>query len=119
MTESNLKLDPFKYKGFGGCDSECKVEIWIHDTKDYAFVLLTDLGVGTSVTNFAEGLITEVYKRFLQDFKKDNCVFAETYDIEEGVDRVIPEWDGETVTKVSWKHMGKILDPRKLEVYNG
>lgn len=101
-----------KYLGFGNCDSECKVEIWINvpsSNGDICIVLFTDLGKGTSVTNFSEGLVTQIYEKHLKHgYKKEQCVFAETYDRIQ-IDIVLPNWEGDKCNGVNWKHLGMII----------
>ena len=105
--ESDIEV-VHEFLGFGRCKSECKVEIWM-DNK-HAFVLLTDLGVGTSVTNASEQIITEVFNKYLGNkYLPEDCSFSETYDRKEGVDLVIPKWENKMVVSVDWKHIGKIL----------
>lgn len=98
------------FKGLGIHKSECSVKIWMKD--GFAFILLTDTGKGTSVTNAAEQLIEEIYFSQLQPkgLAKDKCLFVETYDPKEGIDVVIPVWDKNKVIDVDWKHMGKIIN---------
>lgn len=100
-------IHSFRWMG-RGFDSEVKVEIWFQDLK--AVVMFTDTGVGTSITNAAEQVIEEVYHKKLFGFVKENCLFIETYDkYKDGVDIIIPVWNGETVADVGWAHLGKIL----------
>lgn len=103
----NIVHDPYKFKGFGIHPSECKVEIWADETK--AIILFTDLGKGTSVTNAAEDLVEKVYNKHLASYAKENCTFFETYDRFklENVDFIIPTWDGNKVTAVSWKPLAQ------------
>lgn len=97
------------FKGFGTHRSTCNVKIWVCGEK--AFVLFTDLGRGTSVTNAAEQLVEEITALYLPKFKRAFTFFAETYQGKnEGVDLVCPEWAGDTVQAVSWVHIGKLLN---------
>ncbi len=54
--------DVCTYKGFHGCDSKCRVEIWTDARELKAAVVLTELvdNPGTSVTNYVEELATLV-----------------------------------------------------------
>ena len=102
-----------EYLGFGNCKSECKVEIWINIPTSLGYcclILFTDLGKGTSVTNFSEGLVTQIYNKHLKlGYKKEECVFAETYDRKQ-IDIVLPQWDeNNECERVTWKHLGMII----------
>lgn len=98
------------YIGFGTHPSKCNVKVWVFGM--YLFVLFTDLGKGTSVTNASEQLVTEVYsvikmQSSFTHFDKKDYFFAETYEGKnEGVDLVIPVWKGETAIDVDWQHIG-------------
>jgi hypothetical protein len=95
----------FDYKGYFDCESACKVDLWLHPDK--AIVLLTDSGIGTSITNAAESVIAKVYYDLLADkYTKDKCFFAETYG--DDIDQVIPRWYSTIVDSVEWKHIGKL-----------
>ncbi len=57
-------------------------------------------------------LVFEIYNKHLRDeYKTNQCLFAETYDkVEKGIDVVIPIWDDLYKVKgVSWFHLGKIV----------
>ena len=56
-----------KYKGYGVHDSECIVHVYEAD--DIKFVILQDIANGTSVTNGAEQVATEVRKKKILDPK--------------------------------------------------
>lgn len=106
----DIVLNPYKFLGFGTFKSECKVEIW--KLKDKAISLFTDTGKGTSVTNASEQIVTGVYNKYLiNEYKTNQCLFAETYDkVEQGIDVIVPEWDASCkVKRVSWFHLGKIV----------
>jgi len=99
--KEDIVINPYVFEGFGKCHSECKVTI--KDLALYPVIIFTNTGVGTSVTNFAEGLITKIYNELLKDkYEKHRCRFYETYDDIEH-DQVIPVWDGDEVTSVTWK----------------
>lgn len=109
---SSLKRNPdihttHNFHGFGKCASACDIKIWF--VEQYAFILMTDTGVGTSVTNAAEIIISSVYQAYLQAISKENCIFMETYDEKEGIDLVIPDWSSGIVERVSWRHIGKVI----------
>ena len=100
------------YLGFGRVESSCMVEIWLTDDKR-AFVLFTEIDYGTSVTNAAEILVEEIYLKYLKDKGVDSadCMFMETYPHALGmIDLVIPEWHGDKVVTVSWRHLGKRIE---------
>lgn len=63
----------YNYKGYGGCDSVC--DIVIHNN----IVIATELedNKGTSITNIAEGLATQVCKEFNIDPEK--LIWVEHY----------------------------------------
>jgi hypothetical protein len=93
-----------EYRGFGTFKSWCNVKIWKVDGK--AIILFTDR-YGTSVTNAAELLITEIYNQYLTHVPKDKCLFIETYNYKRAsYDIVIPRWTGDKVTDVDWTFLG-------------
>lgn len=98
-----------KFLGFRIHKSECKVEIW--KLTDRCIVLFTDTNKGTSVTNASEQIITEIYNQYLiHDYRREQCLFAETYDkVKEGIDVILPEWNGNSCESVEWRHLGKIV----------
>lgn len=85
-----------EFKGFGNCHSECDVTIWESETMNV--VLFTDRGVGTSVTNFSEGLATQMKPIVTRPVIR----FFEKYDDNENPDEIFytelngrfvsPEW---------------------------
>lgn len=108
------------FLGFGIHKSSCVVEIYESNGK--CFVLFVDTGNGTSVTNAAEQLITEIYeKHLIGKYSPNDILFAETYEADRNypgfldnghVDAIIPTWNGSQVEKVEWKHIGKLVEPR-------
>jgi hypothetical protein len=104
------------FLGFGTHPSECNIKIWCFPYNpnilndgvfEKAFVLFTDLGKGTSVTNASEDLVEWVYYHFLIRLKPEDCIFAETYQgKKEGVDIVAPVWNKGKVIDVNWLHLG-------------
>ena len=87
--------------------SAVQVDIWANQ---HAIIcMLTDINVGRSVTNAAAQIITEIYWKNLSNYLPQSCLFIETYDKEKGIDAILPVWDGNKVTSVNWKHLGKIL----------
>ena len=105
--QADIILNPYKYIGLHTFKSECKVEIWKQGKQ--AVVLFTDLGIGTSVTNASEKLVTEIYNLYLSDCNPNECLFAETYDKTEAIDVIVPTWKGFQVIGVDWFHLGKII----------
>lgn len=105
--EPRLDFD-FDFEGFGKCKSKCNIKVWTIQEKQ--FVLLTDLGVGTSVTNASEIIITKLYREVFRLYHKEDLIFAEMYteDREEDIDLIIPTWIHDKVTNVEWKNIGKI-----------
>lgn len=85
------------YKGFGNCDSECRVTIWEDATKNV--VLFTDLGKGTSVTNFSEHLANQIKGHLT----KGNVRFFETYPHSEQPDEITYDMRGGQYCVPSWK----------------
>ena len=70
----------FHYKGFGNCDSKCKLHIKEVTNPRYGattFVCFENMGVGTSVTNMSEDLATMITRQF--DLNPENCRFFESY----------------------------------------
>ena len=103
---ADITINQYRFKGLGVHDSECKVEVWLSHSR--AVVLFTDKGIGTSVTNASEQLVTGIYNQYLQRYSKDTCLFMETYDRREAVDIIIPNWVGNKVEGVDWVHLGKV-----------
>lgn len=102
------------FKGFGVHKSTVQVQVWW--VSQYAIVLLTDTGKGTSVTNAAEQIIEEIYAKYLAAFLVQNCFFMETYSKSEGIDLILPSWTSrKSVSYVQWKHIGKIVDPKIIK----
>lgn len=98
------------FKGFGIHKSKCQVEIWFESMR--AICMFSDMGrgSGTSITNAAEQVIGEVYQKHLsQNYMRENVLFCETYDKQEGIDIIIPDWNGPFVKSIEWFHMGKII----------
>ncbi len=100
------------FLGFGIHKSQCRVKIWKDSGK--FFVLFIDCNAGTSVTNAAEQLVEEVYKKHLSTVPKEDIIFAETYEDfpKENVDIIIPKWEGEKVTDVEWKHLAILINEK-------
>ena len=73
-----LILNPFEYRGFHGCQSFCKVEV-IPVADGRTVVIATELAdnPGTSVTNVAEYLASEICGRF--SIQPDRLAWIETY----------------------------------------
>lgn len=96
-----------KYKGFGNCPSECQVNIW--EIKGIHFVLVIN-GIGTSVTNAAEQLATEIASFHFSGVAKGKVVFAETYNnsFEIDIDMWDIVWNDNKAVHVEWKHLGKL-----------
>ncbi len=109
--KADIVLNPYKFKGLGRHDSECKIEIW--KDADKAVILFTDIGKGTSVTNASEQLVTEIYNKYLLNYDKKNLMFIETYqkrkNVIESADVVVPIWDGNEASDVNWFHLGKLI----------
>lgn len=102
------------FLGFRIHKSTVHVQVWY--VGNYAIVLLTDTGKGTSVTNAAEQIIEEIYVKYLTAFLVCNCFFLETYSKTEGIDLIIPHWTSrKSVSGVEWKHIGKIIDPKIIK----
>lgn len=78
----------YKYKGFGGCESVCNLEVYGN------LVIATERGdnTGTAITNVAGQLATEICERF--DIAPSKLIWVERYtansyeDGDEGDERV-------------------------------
>lgn len=113
MSDEIVKRDPDKdfdydFKSMGIFKCTVNVKIWA--TRYLAAVLITDLNIGTSVTNAADRIVFEVYHKFLSFYTKESVLFMEKYSEQDGIDLIIPKWDGDKVTGVDWKHIGKLID---------
>ena len=73
------------YRGYGNCESVCRVTIWEDSEKNV--VLFTDEGKGTSVTNFSEHLANQMKKHFT----RSTIMFFETYKHNEHPDGITYE----------------------------
>lgn len=98
-----------EYLGFGIHKSKCNVKIWNIDSSR-RFILFTDLGIGSSVTNCAEQLIAEIYEAKFSNYDKSLLFWAETYQDypEESLDLIIPTWNNEKVEDIDWKYLATI-----------
>ena len=87
------------FKGFGSCPSECKVYVELIDCIHH--ICFEDLGIGTSVTNASEIIVTEIIQkygvspifcRFYESYSHENRTFDEiTYCWKNGV-ASSPQW---------------------------
>lgn len=114
-----LSRDPdddfnFLYKGFGIHKSECNVKIWKFPAGG-GFVLLTDTGKGTSVTNASETIITDLYALKFAGVPKKDLFFAEMYTERpiENMDAIVPKWVGDKCVGVDWLPLAQIFNPKK------
>ena len=98
-----------EYIGFGIHDSQCNVKIW-DINENLHLIICTDLGKGTSVTNAAEQIATEIYQAHFKGVDKKNLIFAETYEDYkmESLDMWVLKWSGDIVVDIDWKHMAII-----------
>ena len=108
-----------EYKGFGGCESRCKVYM-VSDSPltHFCFEELDD-NYGTSVTNMSEYLATQMIQIF--NLKPYECFFYETYP-HSGKDRsfdeikyiwIIDESPKSTILKATKPHW-KPSDKREI-----
>ena len=67
----------YDYKGFFGCACQCDIEV--HRHTDFDVVVATEVpdNEGTSITNMAEQLATQVCKAF--DIVPDRLIWIEHY----------------------------------------
>lgn len=65
MSYERIIVDPYRFKGFHGCDSWCRVEI-LPGTEDRTIVIVTELpdNPGTTITNAVDWLIPTFGLRF-------------------------------------------------------
>jgi hypothetical protein len=91
------------FKGFGGCKSQCQVDVIQDNGK--TIVVFTDIGVGTSVTNFSEFLATEMINKL--SLNPDETLWAERYvhGKEETLDQILYHWDGFKYRKPEWRRI--------------
>jgi len=103
------------FKGFGIHKSKCQVEIWFESMR--AICMFSDMGNdgGTSITNDAERIISEVYNKHLSHYLRENVLFCETYDKQEGISIILPDWNGPFVKSVEWMYLGKIIKQKENE----
>lgn len=107
--------DIFRYAGYGNCDCHCYIKV--HGNA----VICTEApeNTGTSVTNMAEGIATQVCHQF--GIPRGELIWIEHYlhagsDIGETFDLVtFSEADGKLVHP-QWKHAGK---DAAMRLFNG
>lgn len=82
--------EEFRYKGYGGCDSHCLIDI--HRYRSNVVVVCSESpdNEGTSVTNMAEHIATHVCRHYGIDIEK--LVWIEHYPEREGIRRK-ETWD--------------------------
>ncbi|MFA5366379.1 MAG: hypothetical protein WC333_00450 [Dehalococcoidia bacterium] len=95
-----------EYKGFGGCQSKCKVYYLKKD--GLHLFCFEDMNKGTSVTNMSEYLATQMIEKFSLNRDVDECRFFESYnDLGNEEDRTFDEitytWEGNVADNPDWK----------------
>ncbi len=99
----------FEYRGLGNAPSACELEVTHHLDRGLSVVVATDIGEGTSVTNFAEQLATLVVERYGID--PTRLIWLEHYQAdryegaEETWDLVSFTWHGKVASSPKWKHL--------------
>jgi len=113
-------INPHHYKGFGGCDCICRVDVYREGKK--FLIMFTELedNHGTSITNFTEQLATQIAE--LLDIPErslyDDVVWIEHYPANrfrgETFDEVTYTWEPAPLLKSQasmrakspkWKHL--------------
>ena len=107
----------YHYKGYYDCPSQCRLQV------NGNVVIVTDLDgdTGTSITNMAEHLATQVINEF--GIKPENLVWIEHYPerghpldrFPENFDLVTFTWDGQRFRKPVWKPMISEVAKRRLQ----
>lgn len=106
-----LKIFEHRYKGYGNCDSKCRVyakKVTNPRYGDTHYFCFEDLGIGTSVTNLSEQLATEMVEkfnidpkqaRFFEYYAHDNISHPATFD------EITYVWEGRIarVPSANWK----------------
>jgi hypothetical protein len=89
------------YKGFHGFDSHCDIQI------NGNVVIATELNSnkGTSVTNFAEYLATEICKKY--NIPMEKLVWIEHYEAHGDYDLVTFTIDGDKFTSPKWTRISE------------
>ena len=105
-------MDSFihEYIGYGRTHSECTVHIMkVWDTilnENTIYVGFEDNGIGTSVTNCAEKLATEIVE--LKKLDPERCYFFEWYPYYEdkngGVSMIEYKWKDNKAYNATWSH---------------
>ena len=75
----------FHYKGFGNCDSQCRIRIYESSEKTVVIATELDENEGTSITNVCERLIKEVCEYYELPFQK--TIWIEHYPPDGCLDR--------------------------------
>ncbi len=93
-----------EYKGFGGCQSMCKV---YHDEKNgFHYFCFEDMNTGTSVTNMSEHLATEMVRKYY--LSPLLCRFFESYvhqgkrDSTRTLDEITYSWKMRVASDPEW-----------------
>ena len=102
----------YDYKGYWNSDAHCYLDI--KRFPDKVVVIATETGdnEGTSITNMAEHIATQVCRDF--DIDPQSLVWIELYDTEsyrganeerDEYDLVTFDWNGRQFSKPKWKHL--------------
>lgn len=100
-----MKTFVHNYKGFGNCDSKCRVylkKVTNPRYGDTTFVCFEDMGVGTSVTNMSEHLATQIVEEFDLDPQKTRFFESYTYYTPQSLDEIEYAWDGNKASHPQW-----------------
>jgi len=99
----------YTYKGYHGCDSKCGLAI------NGNIVMVTEIedNEGTSITNMAERLATQIIREF--NIRPEKLIWIEHYPERgskydpflESFDLVSFEWTGKEYCRPSWKGITK------------
>jgi hypothetical protein len=96
----------YDFKGYGGCKSKCKVSLIKEE--HHTIVVFTDIGMGTSVTNYSEHLATQI--RELLGLDPTTTLWAEEYHAgkkEHTLDQIQYNWDEDAGKYYApkWRHI--------------
>jgi len=109
--------DVYSYRGFGLCESKCHIEAMLDEKTSRVIVIATELpdNSGTSITNFAEYLATEIFNRLRYEAKiiPENFIWIEHYPergtvhypLVEDYDRVYFEIENGKFAHPKWEHI--------------
>lgn len=91
----------YEFKGFHGCNSKCDIEVY----GNVVVVTEPDENYGTSITNLAEKIATDIINKYKID--RNNLMWFECYPKLHHYSEVTFEYDGSELCNPDWKRVSK------------